>query len=92
MKEKIIQILQWLHENQAWDLAEMFIVWLSQNVFKESYVESIVGFLIIAIQLTKDKHQQEELQQAYIKLQTLKQQEAKERKFENYEQILQNIF
>lgn len=92
MKDELIKILIWLHDNDSWDLAEIFAKWLYNNTFKESYIESILWFLTIASKLTQDTTKQENLKNAITKLQQLRQQEQLEKENENPDKILKELF
>jgi len=92
MKDELIKILIWLHDNDSWDLAEIFAKWLYNNPFKESYIESILWFLTIASRLTTDTTKQENLKNAITKLQQLREEERQEKQNENPDEILQQLF
>lgn len=92
MKDELIKILIWLHNNDSWDLAQMFAIWLYNNTFKESYIDSILWFLNIASRLTQDTKKQENLKNAITKLQQLKVQERQEKENENPDEILEQLF
>lgn len=92
MKNELIKILIWLHDNDSWDLAEIFAKWLYNNLFKESYIESILWFLTIASRLTTDTTKQENLKNAITKLQQLREEERLEKENENHDEILEQLF
>lgn len=92
MKDELIKILIWLHDNDSWDLAEIFAKWLYNNLFKESYIESILWFLTIASRLTTDTTKQENLKNAITKLQQLREEERLEKENENHDEILEQLF
>lgn len=92
MKDELIKILIWLHDNDSWDLAEIFAKWLYNNKFKESYIESILWFLTIASRLTTDTTKQENLKNAITKLQQLREEERLEKENENHDEILEQLF
>lgn len=92
MKDELIKILIWLHDNDSWDLAEIFAKWLYNNTFRESYIESILWFLTIASRLTQDTTKQENLKNAITKLQQLRKQERQEKENENPDEMLKELF
>ncbi|MBW7954271.1 hypothetical protein H3C61_00460 [Candidatus Gracilibacteria bacterium] len=92
MKDELIKILIGLHDNDSWDLAEIFAKGLYNNTFRESYIESILGFLTIASRLTQDTTKQENLKNAITKLQQLRKQERQEKENENPDEMLKELF
>lgn len=93
MKEEIIKILVWLHENNAWDLSQEIAKWVyNMEIFETHYVDSILWFLDTAIKLWINEEKQNILIEAYNKIQELRIQEMEEKKKQNIDNILDELF